>query len=655
MFGSCQCCGVGPDASEPVSLGDVAQAFTLLTSLTHLHTPATPPPQVPMLPHLYLPKSLWPSGPCPLLLPLPATSTALSEPTVAAIMPQLLVEALSVTPVMMEDVSGVTVDAGLQVESQGEEEVFSADTAGAPHLQQGMQKVAVGSSLGRTVYWLPTHNVLDWTCMQTVTPGHLCLGTASLMVESMLPRSVLTGTTCKISAVTEVCWARFCRVPEKWGEIQIGSLQLWMGGGPAAWGGGWTSDLDLLEPAKAAVQASMLSGASGWQRYFQAFIVLVLVLLLLAGFSHWDVRLLTTPLQEASESPITNIMFLKTHKTASSTVLNVLFRFAEAHNLSTALPEGRRFHLGYPWLFLARYVEGSEKGLQGQERRFNIMCNHLRFNPSEVQKVMPKDTFYFSILRNPASQLESSFIYYKNFVPAFQAVRNLSTFLASPWTYYNESLGLRNVYARNNMWFDFGFNNNAPPEESYVRARIAEVERHFQLVLIADYFDESMVVLRHTLRWTLDDVAYFKLNSRSQRSVASLTLQDRERAQRWCALDWSLYQHFNRTFWARAHAELGPRRLSAEVAQLRARRRELTNLCVQDAKPSNKSQIVDLQLKPFQSGEADILGYNLRPGLDKATLRLCQRMAMPELQYMAHLYTLQFPEKPPKNLQFLEG
>lgn len=80
--------------------------------------------------------------------------------------------------------------------------------------------------------------------------------------------------------------------------------------------------------------------------------------------------------------PVTNIMFLKTHKTASSTVLNILFRFAERHNLSVALPAGSRFHLGYPWLFLARYVEGVEQ--DGPQRHFNIMCNHLRFNLPEV-------------------------------------------------------------------------------------------------------------------------------------------------------------------------------------------------------------------------------------------------------------------------------
>ncbi|XP_030659244.1 galactose-3-O-sulfotransferase 2 [Nomascus leucogenys] len=352
---------------------------------------------------------------------------------------------------------------------------------------------------------------------------------------------------------------------------------------------------------------------------------------------------------QAEGPPVTNIMFLKTHKTASSTVLNILYRFAETHNLSVALPAGSHVHLGYPWCFLARYVEGV-----GSQQQFNIMCNHLRFNLPEVQKVMPNDTFYFSILRNPVFQLESSFIYYKTYAPAFSGAPSLDAFLASPRTFYNDSRLLRNVYAKNNMWFDFGFDSNAPPEEGYVRARIAEVERRFQLVLIAEHLDESLVLLRRRLRWALDDVVAFRLNSRSARSVTHLAPETRERARSWCALDWRLYEHFNRTLWGQLRAELGPRRLREEVERLRARRRELATLCLQDGgAPKNHTQIRDPRLRPYQSGRADILGYNLRPGLDNQTLAVCQRLVMPELQYMARLYALQFPEKPRKNIPFL--
>lgn len=93
---------------------------------------------------------------------------------------------------------------------------------------------------------------------------------------------------------------------------------------------------------------------------------------------------LTCPFRDkVQEPPVTNIMFLKTHKTASSTVLNILYRFSESHNLSTALPAGSRVHLGYPWLFVTRYVEGLKQDGRLQHH-FNVMCNHLRFNFPEV-------------------------------------------------------------------------------------------------------------------------------------------------------------------------------------------------------------------------------------------------------------------------------
>ncbi|XP_010375283.1 galactose-3-O-sulfotransferase 2 isoform X1 [Rhinopithecus roxellana] len=396
----------------------------------------------------------------------------------------------------------------------------------------------------------------------------------------------------------------------------------------------------------------MVSTLGGLQRYFRVILLLLLALtlLVLARFHLMDLELVT-PLSggQAKGPPVTNIMFLKTHKTASSTVLNILYRFAETHNLSVALPAGLHLHLGYPRLFLARYVEGMEP-----QQHFNIMCNHLRFNLPEVQKVMPNNTFYFSILRNPVFQLESSFIYYKTYAPAFLRAPSLDAFLASPRTFYNDSRLLKNVYAKNNMWFDFGFDPNAPRKESYVRARIAEVERRFQLVLIAEHLDESLVLLRRRLRWALDDVVAFRINSRSARSVTRLAPKTRERARSWCALDWRLYEHFNRTLWGQLHAELGPRRLRGEVERLRARRRELATLCLQDGgAPKNHTQIRDPRLRPYQSGRADILGYNLRPGLDNQTRRVCERLVMPELQYMARLYALQFPEKPRKDIPFL--
>lgn len=77
--------------------------------------------------------------------------------------------------------------------------------------------------------------------------------------------------------------------------------------------------------------------------------------------------------------PHTHIMFLKTHKTASSTVLNMLYRFGEERDLHFALPLG--YQLGYPLPFNAHRVKGY-RGPRAVE--FHIMGNHMRFNKLEV-------------------------------------------------------------------------------------------------------------------------------------------------------------------------------------------------------------------------------------------------------------------------------
>ncbi|XP_030073037.1 galactose-3-O-sulfotransferase 2 [Microcaecilia unicolor] len=342
--------------------------------------------------------------------------------------------------------------------------------------------------------------------------------------------------------------------------------------------------------------------------------------------------------------PVSNVMFLKTHKTGSSVILNILFRFAENNNLTVALPAGKTFHLGHPGPFKAQQVEG----FSTMAHKYNIMCNHLRFNFSEVAKVMPNNTFYFSVLRNPTTLLESSFAYHKGSIPAFQKLTDLNEFLASPWTYYNLSVPIKNIHARNTMWYDFGYDNNAEEGENYVHSVLMDIEEKFQLVLITEYFDESMVLLKNILCWNLEDVVYFKLNFRTQESIQNLTHENKERVKEWCSLDWKLYKHFNRTFWKRIQETIGMEKMQKEVELLRSRQKELTEICVQNGKPMHKSQIKDKHLKPYQSGTADIMGYGLKSGLANETMRICHRLIVPETQHTALLYAKQFPEKPRK-------
>ncbi|KAG9265352.1 hypothetical protein AMEX_G21739 [Astyanax mexicanus] len=341
--------------------------------------------------------------------------------------------------------------------------------------------------------------------------------------------------------------------------------------------------------------------------------------------------------------PKEHIVFLKTHKTASSTILNMLYRYGDTRNLTFALPVNMHSQLYYPNFFLAYFVEGLRFN---RVKQFHIMCNHMRFRGPEVRKVMPVDTFYFSILRNPVFMMESLFTYYKG-IPAFRNYRTLTQFLMDGGRAYNASV-FNNHYARNVLTFDFGLNSTAPENDVELDKRsadlIATVESNFHLILISEYFDESMILLKHSLCWTLEDVVSFRLNSRNAKSRTQLSPLLDEHIKQWNSLDWRLYQHFNATFWRRIDTMLGREKLQEEVELLRARRAELEQTCLLGGGAVDPEKVQDSSLKPFQYGQAVIQGYNIRPGLNNETHQLCQRLIMPELQYTKALYVKQFPD-----------
>ncbi|XP_053316106.1 galactose-3-O-sulfotransferase 4-like [Spea bombifrons] len=320
--------------------------------------------------------------------------------------------------------------------------------------------------------------------------------------------------------------------------------------------------------------------------------------------------------------PKSHIFFLKTHKTASSTIMNILFRFGETRNLTFAFPSNNMAQFYYPGYFAASQVEGfSEENY----KTFHIMCHHMRFQLTEVEKVMPNDTFYFTILRNPVSLMESSFSYYKG-TQSFSRAKSLEDFMNNTSKFYKFS----NNYAKNCMTFDLGYDHNGQESTEHFKLIQQAVKTTFDLVLITEYFDESLVLLKNALCWTFDDVLSFPLNSRSNNTKMSLSPETQDKIKSWNQLDWQLYVYFNRSFWDQVH-KFGKERMKHEVTELRRRRAEMSETCLLGE--VGPEDIRDKSLRPFQYGMAKIIGYNLKSGLGVAEQLLCRRLVTPELQY----------------------
>ncbi|XP_075061888.1 galactose-3-O-sulfotransferase 4-like [Mixophyes fleayi] len=328
-----------------------------------------------------------------------------------------------------------------------------------------------------------------------------------------------------------------------------------------------------------------------------------------------------------------HIVFLKTHKTAGSTVLNLLHRYGDRNGLNFALPTTP--HFNYPNLFHSRRV----KWFYSLRRpKYDILCHHMRFNLPEVQKVIPSDSFYFTIIRDPAKMAESAFSYYRFDSSAFRRARNFKAFISNPLRYYRQG-DKSNIYARNLLSFDLGYNPDAPFTVALAKAQIKAVERTFNLVLLAEYFDESMIFLKDKLCWELDDVVTFKLNIRG----TSMPLEKNEVDQLrvWNSLDWYLYSHFNRTFWEKVE-HFGRVKMDNEVRRLRERRQQLAEICLESLEPVGAEDINDKAIKPYQSGQAQILGWAIKTNLSLDIHTQCVKMVTPELQYMDLLYRRNF-------------
>ncbi|XP_036408820.1 galactose-3-O-sulfotransferase 2 [Megalops cyprinoides] len=338
------------------------------------------------------------------------------------------------------------------------------------------------------------------------------------------------------------------------------------------------------------------------------------------------------------------IVFLKTHKTGSSTVQNLLFRLGERESATFAFPR-YTYQFGYPERFRAEFVEELPAG----SSQFDVLCSQLRLDVGQLRRLMPRNAVYVTLLRDPVRTFESVFGCYASNVPAFflaqKAARGgapsegksaLSVFLEAPETFWDPSEA-GNCLARNPMSFDLGLDSREW-SDSWPES-LARLEEAFQLVMIAEHFDESLVLLKELLRLQPEDLAYVRLNTRAAGDVAPLDEETSARIRAWNSLDVLLYDFFLQVFWERAE-RFGLERLQREAAHLRDVAERVRRRCLAREGVAPR-ELGDL-IRPLQSNTATILGYELWGNLTEEEQGICVRLVLPELQYHSYLYFQQY-------------
>nr|XP_054933550.1 galactosylceramide sulfotransferase-like [Dermacentor andersoni] len=177
----------------------------------------------------------------------------------------------------------------------------------------------------------------------------------------------------------------------------------------------------------------------------------------------------------------------------------------------------------------------------------------------------------------------------------------------------------------NQMSFDLGLEPAQFANATAVRRFVERLDATFDLVMVAERINESLVLLRDLLCGDVDDVVVFRHNARqtSYRRPPSGRLAAQLRELN--AADVQLYEHFARRFEQRVR-RFGPRRMARELRLLEQRTRHWHERCVRDTRPA------DDDARGFWVS-AKVLTF--RPKNDSSLE--CARMTLPELVFTERL------------------
>ncbi|KAL9975295.1 hypothetical protein ACROYT_G012447 [Oculina patagonica] len=348
---------------------------------------------------------------------------------------------------------------------------------------------------------------------------------------------------------------------------------------------------------------------------------------------HSDIDMPSRDVTPSPCKPVNNILFLKTHKTGSSTVTNILNRYGDTRDLMFALPSVRvTYSFFWPRPFQLRFA-------QAFGRAPNILCNHARYNRIPMNWLFPKETTrYITLLREPTQHFESIFNFFR-LEKRFLGLRNvlsqqqqqqqqhppLQAFLQNATFYLQQAKNITGVVnlIKNPALFDLGLDTKYHSNLTVVKNYIRFLKKEFDLVMLMEHFDESLVLLKRRFCWKIEDILYFKLNERMDKHKQSVPSDVKEMIRTWNMGDVLLYNFFNYTLWKMIKEE-GPD-FFTDLALFRKELESIKRACLREG---------NFLTKPY-AGRL-VQGYAIKANISKELNETCSKMIKNEIPYLDH-------------------
>jgi len=242
------------------------------------------------------------------------------------------------------------------------------------------------------------------------------------------------------------------------------------------------------------------------------------------------------------ERPNITIYFLKTHKTGSSTLFNIIYRLAINRDLRIGLPKNEGNYICKHQPFKKDCTN---------DKNYDIIANHHVWSPV-IEQVLPRAT-KITILREPLSQLVSAFQYFPAHIFPINGFRNYKNLESFEKFIQNSISSAGKVAIRENthnpMAFDLGLSGMYRDKSE---KELADwLVDYYDLVMITEHFDESLILVKELLSLEFSDIAYLKSNENSKKTFQSSDVSEKTKKQAYAMdkIDNALYKKANETLW----------------------------------------------------------------------------------------------------------
>lgn len=260
-------------------------------------------------------------------------------------------------------------------------------------------------------------------------------------------------------------------------------------------------------------------------------------------------------------------------------MINIIHRMGVRRNLSFMLPTDA-INLGFPEDFPGQ-PQISKYG--PPQHQFDVICNHAVFSTLMYAYLKPHP-HVITVAREPTAQMISAYSYFLSDVYSWDEYLTILERSEEDPRYLDFSRfdaarpdRWKNSQAYDLGWYDFvGRSIEFDNDQTKISEWIATLGPHLSSVILVEYFDEGLALLRQKLQVDIGELPYMIINEGGKKLSPT-----EDQLQRLAALgnvDRALYAYLNQSFWQEwSSSEVS--QLEADVVTLKDSNQNLQHAC----------------------------------------------------------------------------